>query len=239
MKKRKLTALVMCEYSDVVSKALRKKGFITISNDLLPSENPHGWHVQGDCFEVLSNIKELFSITNNKKIDLIIMHPPCTALAVSGNATYAKGKPKYAERLAAIKWTTDLFKAAKAAANYVCMENPVGILPFKPAQYIQPWEFGHTEKKKTGLWLFNLPKLRATNNVYDEMIKLPKKEQEKTWYMSPSPTRGHERSRTYQGIADAMADQFGEFIQTVINTNNILKREQRVTSTHSCSHFRG
>ena len=171
---KKLTALVLCEYSDVVSKALRKKGFITISNDLLPSDNLKGWHIQGDCFEALETAKDLFSITNNKKIDLIVMHPPCTALAVSGNSTYAKGKAKYAERLEAIEWTTNLFNKAKEVANYVCMENPVGILPFKPTQYIQPWEFGHPEKKKTGLWLHGLPKLRATNNVYDEMIKLPK-----------------------------------------------------------------
>ena len=73
--------------------------------------------------------------------------------------------------------------------------------------------------------MHGLPKLRATNNVYDEMIKLPKKEQERIWYMSPSKTRGHERSKTFQGIADAIADQFGGFIETVINTNNILKRE--------------
>ena len=163
MNKRKLTALVMCEYSDVVSKALRKKGFITISNDLLPSENPHGWHVQGDCFEVLSNIKELFSITNNKKIDLIIMHPPCTALAVSGNATYAKGKVKYAERLAAIEWTTDLFNKAKEVADHVCMENPVGILPFKPTQYIQPWELSFQEKNKKEFGTCLPQKLGAMN----------------------------------------------------------------------------
>ena len=222
---KKLTALVLCEYSDVVSKALRKKGFITISNDLLPSDNLNGWHIQGDCFDALETAKDLFSITNNKKIDLIVMHPPCTALAVSGNATYAKGKPKYIERLEAIKWTTDLFNKAKEVANYVCMENPVGILPFKPTQYIQPWEFGHPEKKKTGLWLHNLPRLRPTNNVHDEMVKLPKKEQERIWYMSPSKTRGHERSKTFQGIADAMADQFGGFIETVRNTDNLLQQE--------------
>ena len=153
------------------------------------------------------------------------MHPPCTALAVSGNATYAKGKVKYAERLAAIEWTTDLFNKAKEVADHVCMENPVGILPFKPTQYIQPWEFGHPEKKKTGLWLHNLPRLRPTNNVHDEMVKLPKKEQERIWYMSPSKTRGHERSKTFQGIADAMADQFGGFIETVRNTDNLLQQE--------------
>lgn len=202
---RLLTALVLCEYSDTVGSALRRHGFETITNDLLPTEGDSDLHIQGDCFDAM---RRAF-----KNTDLIIMHPPCTALAVSGNGTYAKGKAKHAERVAAIEWTTKLFKAAKATATYVCMENPVGILPFKPTQYIQPWEHGHPEQKKTGLWLHNLPKLKPTNDVYDEMMKLPRSERERTWYMSPSENRGHERSKTFPGIAEALAKQFGNHIK--------------------------
>ena len=198
------TALVLCEYSDVVGSELRKVGFKTFTNDMLPTEGDSSWHIQGDCFDA---IRMAF-----KNTDLIIMHPPCTALAVSGNGTYARGKAKHAERLAAIDWTIKLFEAAKAEATYVCMENPVGILPFKPTQYIQPWEHGHPEQKKTGLWLHNLPPLKPTDIVHDEMMKLPRSERERTWYMSPSANRGHERSRTLRGIAKAMAIQFSEHI---------------------------
>lgn len=93
------------------------------------------------------------------------------------------------------------------------MENPVGVLPrlgmIKPAQYVQPYQFGHMEQKKTGLWLHNLPELRPTNDVYEEMMKLPKNERERLHYLPPSPDRWKIRSTTFQGIADAMAAQWG------------------------------
>ena len=89
------------------------------------------------------------------------------------------------------------------------MENPVGVLPIKPTQYVQPWQFGHPESKKTGLWLHNLEPLKETNNVKEEFDKLPKKEQQRLHYLSPSEDRGELRSITYQGIADAMAEQWG------------------------------
>lgn len=202
---RSLNALVLCEFSDTVGSALRRQGFKTFTNDILPTEGDSRWHIQGDCFDAM---RMAF-----RETDLIIMHPPCTALAVSGNGTYAKGKPKHLERLAAVEWTAKLFETAKAEAAYVCMENPVGILPFKPTQYIQPWQHGHPEQKKTGLWMHNLPPLVPTDNVYREMMKRPRSERERTWYMSPSENRGHERSKTFPGIADALAKQFAAHIK--------------------------
>jgi len=89
------------------------------------------------------------------------------------------------------------------------MENPVGVLPFKPAQYVQPWMFGHAESKKTGLWLHGLPKLNQTNNVKQEFDRLPKREQQRLHYLPPSADRWKIRSKTFQGLADAMSEQWG------------------------------
>ena len=142
--------------------------------------------------------------------DLIIIHPPCTALCVSGNAHYAKGKPRHAERIAAQRWTMRLWQYALGRGLRVAMENPVGVIPMKASQYIQPWEYGHPESKKTGLWLHNLPLLQPT-----DVLALPKSGR---WdnqtpsgqnKLGPSPDRWRLRSRTYQGIANAMADQWG------------------------------
>lgn len=192
-----MKVLVACEYSGVVRDSFLNKGHKAISCDLLPTD-VDGPHYQGDVFDVLG-----FGW------DLIIMHPPCTALAVSGNRWYGEGMPYNKERHEAIEWTMYLWSFAKMNATRVAMENPVGVLPIKPSQYIQPWQFGHPETKKTGLWLHNLPAIEETNNVYDEMIGLPKKERSRIHHMSPSSDRGKLRSITYKGIAEAMADQWG------------------------------
>ena len=89
------------------------------------------------------------------------------------------------------------------------MENPVGVLPIKATQYVQPWQFGHPESKKTGLWLHNLPKLKESNNVYSDFEKLPNNKQQRLHYLPPSADRWKIRSKTFQGIADAMAQQWG------------------------------
>ena len=197
-----MKVLVACEYSATVRNAFLKRGHDAWSCDLLPSEDDQGRHIQGDCIPVIC-----------QGWDLIIMHPPCTALTVAGNSTYGEGQKKYSERLDAVRWTASLFGLACGNADRVCMENPVGVLPrmagLKPAQYVQPWMFGHKEQKKTGLWLHNLPKLQQTENVYQEMMKLPKRERERLHYLPPSPNRWKIRSTTYQGIADAMAEQWG------------------------------
>jgi len=197
-----MKVLIACEYSGVVRDAFIKRGHDAISCDLLPTD-AEGPHIQGDCVGVIES----------QQWDLIIMHPPCTALTVAGNSTYGEGQPKYSERLTSVEWTKSLWESAKAHATAVAMENPVGVLPrlagLKPSQYVQPWMFGHLEQKKTGLWLHNLPLLVETNNVYDAMMKLPKRERERLHYLPPSADRWKIRSTTFQGIADAMASQWG------------------------------
>ena len=142
--------------------------------------------------------------------DLIIMHPPCTALAVSGNRWYGSGMPKNSERITAIEWTLALFEHAKNHALRVAFENPVGVLPIKPTQYIQPYHFGHAESKKTGLWLHNLPLLVPTDDVEALWRTLPKKEAQRIHMLPPSADRWKIRSETYKGIAVAMASQWSE-----------------------------
>ena len=195
--------LVACEYSAVVRDAFRAAGHDAYSCDLLPTEGNPAHHYQCDVFEMVGD-----------GWDLIIAHPPCTALAVSGNAWYGEGQPKYKERLSSVSWTKDLWDYCKSNAKAVCFENPVGVLPrlggFPKPQYIQPYQFGHMEQKKTGLFLHNLPPLEATNNVYEEMMTLPIQERQRLHYLPPSEDRGKIRSKTYQGIADAMAKQWGD-----------------------------
>lgn len=194
--------LVACEFSGVVREAFRKRGHEAYSNDLLPADDSSPYHIQGDCREAIAS----------ERWDLIIMHPPCTALTVAGNSTYGEGKERYNERLEAVAWTVSLWELAKKRSASVAMENPVGVLPrlggLKASQYIQPYMFGHMEQKKTGLWLYNLPPLVETVNVYDQMMELPRRERERLHYLPPSPNRWKIRSTTYQGIADAMAEQW-------------------------------
>ena len=194
-----MRVLVACEYSGVVREAFRKRGHDAYSCDLLPADDGSQYHFEGDCWPIIA-----------QGWDLIIMHPPCTALAVSGNAHYGTGKPKNHLRAEAIEWTLSLYDHAKQHAPRVAFENPVGVLPVKPTQYVQPYQFGHPESKKTGLWLHNLPPLTDTNT-------LPKPERG-YWdnqtpsgqnKLAPSADRWKIRSTTYQGIADAMAEQWG------------------------------
>lgn len=186
-----MRVLVACEYSGIVRDAFLAKGHDAWSCDLLPSETETNRHVRTDCMKIIEW----------GDWDLVIMHPPCTALAVSGNRWYGTGMEKNQDRIEAIGWTTKLWEVATQRYEKVCMENPVGVLPFKPTQYIQPWMFGHGETKKTGLWLHGLPKLEPTNVVEGR--------EQRIWKMSPGPDRGKERSRFYTGIAEAMADQWG------------------------------
>ena len=169
------------------------------SCDIEASESRNDKHIQMDIFRCLSSYGEW---------DLIIAHPPCTAMAVCGNGTYAGTQ----ERHDAQHWTYLLFHRCLDVASRVCFENPVStlarVMPMK-AKYFQPWQFGHPETKKTGLWLHNLPPLEPTDNVYDHMMTLPKKERHKIWYASPGEDRGKERSRFYPGVAAAMAEQWG------------------------------
>jgi len=199
---RVLKVLVGCEESQEVTKAFRELGHEAYSCDILPCSGGHPeWHIQGDVLNIRRN--------NNygKGWDLIILHPPCTCLSVSGNRWYGKTAPLHMRqrRIEAQEWTEGLWVEACFACKYVALENPVGVLTLnvKPF-YIQPWQFGHGETKKTGLWLHNLPKLIPTNIVDGR--------EQRIWKMAPSADRGKERSKTFPGIAKAMAEQWSEYI---------------------------
>ena len=189
---KKLSVLVACEYSGRVRNAFAARGWEAWSCDLLPSETP-GNHYQGNVEDIICD-----------DFDLMICHPPCTHLAVSGARYFAEKRASGVQQ-AALDFVRMLLDAP---IKYIALENPVSIISTeikKPTQYIQPWEFGHGETKKTGLWLKNLPALKPTNIVEGREAKI--------LAMSPSPDRWKERSRTYQGIADAMAEQWGSYIE--------------------------
>ena len=185
--------LVACETSGLVREAFRKLGHEAWSCDLLPPDDDSAFHYQDDCVEVLND---------SDPWGLIIMHPPCTALAVSGNRWYGKGMPMHDKRIEAIEWTMSLWNLAKENSTHVCMENPVGALPLRATQYIQPWMFGHGETKRTGLWLHNLLMLQPTHYSQGR--------EQRIWKMGPSPERAKERSKTFEGVANAMAAQWAE-----------------------------
>tara|TARA_R110000772_G_C13120865_1_gene421816 strand:+ start:72 stop:704 length:633 start_codon:yes stop_codon:yes gene_type:complete len=200
--------LVACEESQTVTGELRKLGHEAYSNDIDDCSGPRqDWHLKMDCFDAVKL----------KEWDMIIMHPPCTAMTVSGNSTYGLNtdgtyKPKHHKRLEAVAWTQALWDLATSVCDKVAMENPVGVLNtmgrFPKATYIQPWQFGHTEQKKTGLWLYGLEPLKETHNVYEEMMTLPKSKRERLHYLPPSADRARLRSKTYLGIAKAIAKQW-------------------------------
>lgn len=179
--------LVACEFSGTVRNAFNKFGHDAWSCDLLPSDIP-GNHIQGDVLKVLKN-----------GWDLMIAHPPCTHLAVSGARWF---KDKKQEQMEGIEFFMAL---AEANIPKKCIENPISIMSTvyrKPDQIIQPWQHGHGETKSTCLWLTGLPLLTPTNIVAGREAKIH--------LMPPSTDRWKLRSKTYQGIADAMAKQWGD-----------------------------
>ena len=183
-----MKVLVACEFSGIVRDAFIERGHNTWSCDLIPSESI-GPHYQGDVKYVLEH----------ETWDLMIAHPPCTHLAVSGARWF---KDKIREQKEAVDFFLTL---VMADIPKICIENPVGIMSTlhrKPDQYIQPWQFGHGETKKTCLWLKNLPLLKPTDIVEGRENRIHR--------MAPSPNRGHERSRFYPGIAQAMAEQWSD-----------------------------
>lgn len=183
-----MRVLVACEFSGAVRDAFVRAGHYAVSCDLLPSETV-GEHYQYDVRKVLYN-----------GWDLMIAHPPCTDLAVSGARHFA-AKRADGRQQAALDFVRALMDAP---IPRICIENPISIISSqirKPDQIIQPWQFGHGETKATCLWLKGLPKLQPTNVVDGREARIHR--------MAPSPTRWKERSKTYQGIADAMASQWG------------------------------
>lgn len=181
-----MKVLIACEFSGIVRDAFRRKGHDAISCDLLPTESD-GPHYCGDVSEIL-----------NAGFDMMIAHPPCTHLAVSGSRWF---KDKVRQQEEALDFVRLLMGAD---IEKIAIENPVSVISSrikKPNQIIQPWQFGHGETKATCLWLKGLPNLVPTNVVdgrYKKVIALPQ-----------SAERWKERSRTYYGIAEAMAEQWG------------------------------
>lgn len=184
-----MKVLVACEYSGRVRDAFIRGGHDAMSCDLLPTD-VHGPHYQGDVFDII-----------NDGWDLMIAHPPCTNLAVSGSRHFAAKKASGVQE----KALEFVRKLMDAPIPKIAIENPISIISSrirKPDQIIQPWQFGHGETKATCLWLKGLPKLIPTDIVEGREAKVHR--------MPPGPNRWKERSRTYQGIAVAMAAQWGE-----------------------------
>lgn len=181
--------LVACEYSGTVRDAFASRGAYAMSCDLLPSERP-GNHYQGDVRDVLGD-----------GWDLMVAHPPCTHLAVSGARWFKEKVNEQAESLNFVRLLLS------APILHIALENPVSVISSKirkPDQVIQPWQHGHGETKATCLWLKNLPKLQPSNVVDGR--------DQRIWKMPPSADRWKERSRTFSGIAEAMALQWGDYI---------------------------
>ena len=188
MAEPKMKVLVACEFSGTVRDAFIKAGHDAISCDLEPTDVP-GPHYQGSVLDIL-----------NDGWDLMIAHPPCTDIAVSG-ARWFPEKRTDGRQQEAIRFFMEM---VNAPIDRIAIENPIGIMSTeykKPDQIIQPWQFGHGETKATCLWLKNLPKLKPTNIVEGRKGRIH--------HEPPSPERWKNRSRTYHGIAEAMAEQWG------------------------------
>ena len=190
--------LIGCEESGRVREAFRGVGHDAWSCDLLPcTENPSKYHIQDDLLKVIKS----------EKWDMIIAFPPCTHLAISG-AKYFPEKIADGRQQSAIDFVEAIWDAD---CPRIAIENPVGVLSTKSKlgkpSYIQPYWFGEKQRKKTGLWLKGLPKLVPTDMV--DISKVSEKELNKLYYLAPSPTRALERSKTFHGVANAMAQQWG------------------------------
>lgn len=217
---RGISAIVECEESQATTIELRALGVEAYSRDILPCSGGHPeWHKQEDAIQGLGEYT-----------DLRICHPPCTILTNSGVRWLVRGGVRInPERWDELEEAIIFFNKFKRANSLgIGIENPV---PHKYArdgfvnrhgrrvegigmytQTIQPWQFGHLETKRTALWLINLPKLIPTKNVYAEMMELDYADRAKVHYASPGPDRAKIRSKTYSGIAKAMADQWSNYI---------------------------
>jgi site-specific DNA-cytosine methylase len=182
-----MRVLIACEFSGTVRDAFKSLGHYALSCDLLPTEKP-GEHYQGDVMDII-----------NDGWDMMIAHPPCTHLAVSGARWFKDKQEEQAQALLFVQALMD------APIEKIAIENPISIISShirKPEQIVHPWMFGHGETKATCLWLKNLPKLLPTNIVEGRENRIHK--------MPESHNRWKERSRTYEGIAKAMAMQWGK-----------------------------
>lgn len=225
--------LVACEESQRVCEAFRMKGHEAYSCDIIePSGGHPEWHIMQDVIPLLNgkcNFKTMDGTKHeiNSKWDMILAFPPCTHLAVSGATSFAKKREDGRQR-EGLEFFCRFFDAD---CDKVVIENPVNIisgeyclkwfpdvaakykLPRKATQFIQPYEFGEPTRKKTGLWIKGLPKLKPTNIVEPELLtyvdKNGKTKTDTKWHWATGKGTGKERSKTYIGIANAMADQWG------------------------------
>lgn len=197
--------LVACEESQAVTIELRKLGHEAYSCDIIECSGGHPeWHIMGDALEVIDGHVAFKTQDGcwwhlDEKWDMIIAFPPCTDLAVSG-ARHFKEKQADGRQQRSIEF---FLKFVEADCPRIAIENPIGIMSTKyrkPDQIVQPWMFGHGETKATCLWLKNLPKLTPTDIVEGR--------EQRVWRMPPGPERAKNRSKTYPGIAKAMAEQW-------------------------------
>ena len=193
-----MRVLVACEFSGIVREAFRARGHSAWSADLLDAEDGCHFHSKGD---LLRKVPEFWD-----GWDLMIAHPPCTHLAVSGARWFKEKRAEQADALAFVQFLMGV------PIPRIAIENPVSVISTairRPDQIIQPWQFGHGETKATCLWLKNLPKLVPTKIVEGRTPRVH--------HASPGPDRWKERSRTLQGIADAMAEQWGCLDRSALN----------------------
>lgn len=217
-----MKVLVACEKSQRVCIAFRERGHEAYSCDILePSGGHPEWHIKGNCLTIIGGGTEFVTCDKQKHViddlwDLVIAHPPCTYLTVTGNRWFsednyfASGRARYLDRIEAIKF---FMQFVMCRAKRVAIENPVGIMSGvyrKPDQIIEPYMFGDPYEKKTCLWLRNLPRLEETDRVepeprqyFDSGKSMP------YWYSHCKGDRANERSKTFPGIAKAMAEQWG------------------------------
>jgi hypothetical protein len=210
---RKMNVLVACEYSGIVRDAFLRAGHNAYSVDLLPTESEYPnktssrlRHYQGDIFTFI----ESCSI----EWDLLIAHPPCTHLSVSGARWFPphtkEGEAGFKPLHLRFEALAFVDKLMRLDIPRICIENPRAVISSfirKSDQTIQPYQFGHAESKTTCLWLKNLPQLIETDNVYEYMMTLPIKVRNRIHWLGSG--KGKERSKFYEGIAEAMAKQWG------------------------------
>lgn len=196
--------LVACEFSAVVRDAFRARGFDAWSIDLLPTEGDPEFHIQGDA-----------SLALGEGWDLLIAHPPCTYLTKAGVRWLHTQEGRWQRMENDAKFFRSFLEAP---VDRIAVENPVmhryatEVVGRKQDQVVQPWMFGHLESKGTGLWLKDLPLLQPTDNVREATMALTPRERDRVHWAAPGPNRWRARSRSYTGIAAAMADQWGPLL---------------------------
>ena len=237
-----INVLIACEESQTICKEFRKRGFNSYSCDLYKCSGGHPeWHFNTDCFEIINNKggklenSTTYYLPNNENWDLLIAHPPCTYLTVSGARWFyhpedkhlpfnqRREHPKHIGRRALQNEAIEFFKKfTNTGIKHWCIENPVGCMSTyyrKPDQIIQPFMFGDSASKKTCLWLHNLPKLVPTKIVdKGEFVVAKSGKKMAKWYADilyncTKEERSKLRSKTFQGIAEAIAEQFGNYLK--------------------------